>query len=761
MPDQTPAPTVTLVDLDQEPLIKALEGLRNDYALTLVNKTFWAYETFRQQNHEPRWNTNYALWSMWMQQKVWEGTTIARSSLPVGLVFDQIEAALPAITQALFSQPDWFQAEADADGSPEEAQGIQAHLQYLLDHDKENYGLSATNDIEMAIKSVLTLGSGATALEWDAERNRPSVSWVDNRDLYIDPGSQMPGADYCRSIIRRSTPTVETIISWRENKAMRIPEDAILWSMAQDRKWTSGDQGRQNQASLLGINYAPGSSDVIPNPTDRQIEVLTYWSKTRIIMVLNREWVMFSDKNPYGFMPFNIAPCYTILGQPYGMGIADAQKSNQLYMEALLNGRIDELSLALHPPRAQKTASTLTPNQQRWRPGAVFRMTNPKDDMALLTPAGATTNVYEELSYIENMAAKRTGINSMGSGVPTPSNANRTGMGIQAQMSGSAMRLQPLVKHVEDYLIRPMLYKMYRMIQVHTQGSPDQQLPGRDGDGKSVNVAASAFQKPISFRILASSQMLTREKLAGVFPVIMQTLMNGQLVQGLSETGQTIDWSQLFKMLQDATGVGRTYQLVRPMNDQEKQAKQQPPPQVVAEQQKSQQDAQLRLQLADKDMQKAVTVKQMDQQKGPMELQLEQQKFQLEQEKAAMDMQMKQMDLQMKEKDMQLKAQAAQMKMFSDSQKAQLDLQTAHQKGQLDMQTAQQQNHLKSQEMAMSAMGQERQFTMDQEQAAASHEQNMKLTKEKADFQRQQMRAKPAASNSKAGDKPKRTKPGE
>jgi hypothetical protein len=741
-----------LVDLDQGPLIKILEGLRNDYALTLVNKTFYAYETFRQQNHEPRWNTNYALWSMWMQQKTWEGTTIARSSLPVGLVFDQIESALPAITQALFAQPDWFQVEAEVGGDPKEAQGIAAHLQYLLDHDKDDYGLTARNDIEMAVKSMLTLGSGTIGLEWDGAKNRPSVSWVDNRDLYLDMGSQMPGTDYCRSVIRRSTPTLETILSWKDNPGMNLPDEEILWGMANARKWTSGDTSRQIQASLLGVNYAPGATDVLPNPTDRQIEVLTYWSKTRIIMILNREWVLFSDKNPYGFIPFNVAPCYTVLGQPYGLGIADAQKSNQLYMEALLNGRLDELSLALHPPRVQKTASTLTPNQQRWRPGAVFKTNNPKDDFLQLTPGGATTNVYEELSYIENMSAKRTGISSMGSGVPTPSNANRTLGGIQAQASGSSMRLQPIVKHAEDYLIIPLLYKMYRMIQVHTK--PEQTLPGRSPEGEAVAVSADAFRKPVRFRILASSQMLTRDKLMQIFPMLMQTFMNGQLVQGLSETGQVVDWGVMAQMLQDATGVGRTYQLIRPMNDQEKQAKNQPNPQTVAMQQKSQQDAQLRLQLAAADKDKAVTVKSMDLQQSPMELQAEQQKMQMEQDKAQMDLQGKQAELGMKAQELELKLKSAQQKAFTDAQTSQMELQVNAQKGQQDMAINHQKMQQSAQQMALASMGQQTQFQQSQEQAAASHEQNMKLTKEKADFQRQQMRAKPAASNDRSKEKP-------
>lgn len=756
MPTQATAPQMDLVDLDQPSLKALMKDLKHDYALTLVNKTFWSYETFRQQNHEPRWNTNAGLWSMWMQQKVWKGTTTPRSSLPSGLVFDQIESAMPSITGAIFTQPDWFQCEAEIGGDPKEAAGIAAHLQYLLDHDKDDYGLTFRNDFEMALKSILTFGIGYLALEWDPIRKRPSISWVDNRDLYLDPGSPMPGTDYCRSVIRRSTPTVETIMSWRDNPNMNLPSDEVLWGMAQSKKWTTADTSRQIQASLLGVNYAPGTSDRLPNPVDRQIEVLTYWSKSRVIMVLNREWVLFSDRNPYDFIPFMGAPCYSIIGQPYGLGLADAQKSNQLYAEALFNGRLDEISLALHPPRVQNARTTLTPNQQKWQPGAVFRVGNVKEDFNVMTPGGATTNIYEELGYIEDLAAKRTGISSMSSGVPQPSNANRTLGGIQAQASGSSSRLTTIVKHIEDYLIVPMLYKMYKMIQTHQEEG--QQLPGRDPAGKAQAVNSNAFRRPVMFRVLASSQMMTRDKLQAQFPFVMQFLAQGPLVQGLSKVGQTVDWNEIFRFMQDSTGVGRLYTLIRPMNEQEQKALNQPSPEIQAEKEKTQADGQLRLQLAQMDEQKSLKLEQAKKQVSPMEMQAEQQKAELEMQMKQMDMQMKAQALELKKYEMQLKAQAARMDMFTKQQQAEMDMQIARTKGESEMMLGQQKVAMQGQQMDMQGQMQQKQFAMDSEHAEASHAQNMKLTKEKADFQRQQMRVKPAASNSKASDKVKKPK---
>lgn len=750
MPELREAPQVQDVDLEQEQFVTALQEMRDAYALTLVRQTFWHFDNFRQQNHDRRWNTNDALYLGWRPQEVWPGTTTPRASWAQPIVFDQIEAALPSILQALFgSQPDWFQVEADEGGDPVEAQSIQAHLLYLLDHDKDEFGLTARNDIAMAVKSMLLYGNGGVAIEWDATKKRPQISWVDNRDMYFDSAAPMPHVDACRSVMRRSHRTVEEIRGWRGMPGMRIPSDEVLWGMANNRLWASGDQTKQVQSSLLGVNFAPGATDRLPNPSDRQIEVLTYYTRSRIIVVLNREWVAYVEKNPYDFIPFAFAPCYTVPGKFYSLAIPDVQEGNQRVIEALINGRLDEISLALHPPRVQSSKSNLTPAQQRFKPGAMFRVPDPKNDVQLLQPTPVTTNVYDEIDYIERSAEKRTGINALGQGVPRPSNANRTASGMQMQLQGSANRLQTLVQHVEDYMLIPMLYKMQKMIRLHAE--PMQVLPGRTPDGQSTKVAASSFRKPVNFKILASSQMVTREKLAGIFPTLIQFFAQGPLVQGLVASGLAVDWEQMFKMMQDATGVGKVYRLVRPMNEQEKQAASQPPPDVQAEMQIAREKNQTELQKeqmkaagSPMEMEAEKMKLEMEMMKEQMKLQIEQQKMELEKEKAQLQMQIKRME-------MQMKAQELQMKQVFGQAEMQQDFQLKTQQAQLDSELQQQQH-------AMNMQQSQQQAEMSNEQAQASHDQKMTMTKEQGDLKRSEMKAT-SATKARLNSKGREMKP--
>lgn len=721
MPNFADIPQLDNLHLDSEPLVMALQQMRKSYALTMVNETFWNYESKRLQNFDRRWNTNDSLYLGWIPARTWEGTSTARSALSMPLVFDQVETALPSIMNALFgAQEEWFQVEPEVGVSLEEAREQAGVLRYALDHGRDDFGLTVKNDFEVAIKCMLIYGYGGVALEWDNEKGRPVVSWCDTRDLYFDPALQYPSIDFARSAIRRSLKTVQEISAWRNSPGMDIPTDDQLWTMARSQKWSTSDQTKQVANALAGTLYTPGSTDFIPNPADRQIEVLTYWDKTRVIVVLNREWVAYVDDNPYGFLPFAFAPCYIVPGRAYPLSIGDVQESNQRYIEALMNLHIDELHMALMPPRATKAGSTMTPSQQRWRPGATFKFADPSKDIALLQPTGATANVFNVIGYIEGLSEKRTGINAMGTGgTPRPSNANRTAAGIQAQIGGANVRLYSLLKHVEDFMLVPALYKMVKMYQVHTL--PEQQLPARMG-GESTVISASAMQKPVRYKITASSQMLTREKLLNLAPFFLQHLANGPLLLGLQQSGMTIDFSELFKMIMDATGVGKLYSLIRPLTPEEQQARNAPPPEVQAEAAAKQQDAQLRLKLMEMKNQTELQKTQIEktpEAPSPMEMQMEQMRMQFEQEKAAMAMQMKQLELEV------------------SRQKAAIELQTLQNKTQLDQQKAAMEIFLKQFQTQTAAAGAAQKLDFDRQSSETKLEAQQAQSEQKLESQRQ------------------------
>lgn len=582
-PDFTPS-----LNLDDEPLPSLAASFGDIYALTVVRESFQQAENFRTQsrNGDLRWNDQEALYLGFRKQRVWDGTTIPRSSLSIPIVFDQIQAALPAIDAAVFGgDPEWFEVLPEPGAQPQEARVIKDNLLYRFESD------DFRKQFNLAAQSVLLYGNGGIEHYWDGKtvRNR----YVDLKDFYFDPATPSSNIEDARYVIRRTKVTVDELETLRQTQGMKIPDKKILAYMADTTSGAFADRTKQQSEALRGVNYNPAYYDHTPLPSDRRIELLRYYDKKRVVWVLNRDVVIYNERNPYGFLPFSFGPCYIVPNRFYAQSFADVLDSTQRCIEALENARLDELSLTLNPPRVQQRGAN-SPFRGAIFPGQLQYVDNPKE-MQVLAPQGATQNVIQEISYLEVLAEKRTGINSVGMGVPRPGNANRTASGMQMQVQGAASRMQYIVRNLEDYLLVPTIYKNYRMIQYHAQ--PEDLVEVLGPQNRIFQVGAEAFDRPVRFKINASSRMMTKEKLQQLFPFIVQYLMNGPFVEQLKQNGSVVDWNEVFQMMQDATGVGRKYTFVRPMNQQEQQAAAQPSPQEQQEMQKAQLDAQTRIQM--------------------------------------------------------------------------------------------------------------------------------------------------------------------
>jgi hypothetical protein len=696
MPQELTPPKVPDVNLTEEPFRLKYDPMTTRYALSLVTQTFHQYEEYRRRNHENRWLVHESLYLGWMPQKFWDGTNVARASLGMPLTFDQVETALPVLYQALFEQSDeWFEVQATPGTEPQMAQNVQGWLRYALEGTTDEYGRTARNQYLLAIKDVLLYGNGGVEIYWDGVKNLPAVRAVDLRDVFMDVHTPSPDVDDARSVILRRLMTVEELVALRNDQRMDIPPNEILWHMAKTRPLTSGDQN-QNYRDALRQQVRNVGDEHVPNPGDNLVEVLVYYSKTRIIWVLNRQWVAYVDNNPYDCIPLAFAPCFIVPWRFYGLSIADVQEGNQRYIEALMNARLDELTLAVHPPRVQKRAAIMTPSQERWRPGAVFTAEDAKD-VAFQLPSDASASVFPEIQYIELLAERRTGVNSTMQGNPRGGNVNRTATGVTSQQKGAASRIGMVAKHIEDYMIVPSLYKMLKMLRTH-RGYNDFVATMDAKSQMTRPVTVGQMSGNYRFVIHGSSRMMTRDQLMQVVGPIMQFMMNGPLIQALQQTGRTIDFDVLVEMVQIATGIKDRFKLVRDITEDEQQAmQQQQDQQEQMQREQFERDGNVRLQMGQMkqeterekgqfELQKELIKKQPSQ--GEMEMQqlemqnvqmaamsaqqLERIKLEAQREKHRMDMMMKQVELQIK------------------ARQGTMDLQQAQRKGQVQMQLDQQ-----------------------------------------------------------------------
>lgn len=199
---------------------------------------------------------------------------------------------------------------------------------------------------------------------------------------------------------------------------------------------------------------------------------------------------------------------------------------------------------------------------------------------------------------MNQQAKEYTGVNDLiMSGTPMRGNASASAASIGQQREAPSLRLLMVVLSIENFLLTPMLYKMFKMHQIHTQG--DRELRGMNPEGQ-VSVSNQSMGREVRFMMLSATRMMSREKLLQIFPFVTQYLINPELMSLFQKSGQTVDIAEWLRMLQDAAGTKYTYKLVRPLSDEEKQAMMQPTPEMVQDQQKTQASNEVRLAMADK-----------------------------------------------------------------------------------------------------------------------------------------------------------------
>ncbi len=473
MPEELYPNPIPQVDLDgpDTPWFFGPEAMGNDAAVQLVSQTFDRLQQHRSQNADQRWRLNEWLYYGYVPPRTWDGTTIPRSSLPVQISYAQVESAHAKLCAALLSNEEILGVTPEALTTPDEAGQIKDRLNYILDHDIDDFGWNARLELKLCIRDMLIYGNCFGLVEWDENRKQATVLRVDPRDVYMDPGCSSPYIERSRNHLLRKLLTVDELDAMRDIPGINVPPRPILNYLAQNRDTLYSDSTKSVQEMARGYRYAPVADDWLPLPASRFIEVLIYQGGGREIWTLNRKWAMINIVSPYDCYRTVSAPCSPVPNRFYAQSFVDILDPIQQASQALLNRHMDEMALALSPPRATKRGVIRTPSSMSWRPGLVNEYDNPKDDVVVFQPQGITQSVFQDLGYLQGQAEMITGQNSLSSsGTPRPGNANRTKGGMAMQLQAPAERLGAIAANFEEFFLVPMLYKMLRVEKVHAEG---------------------------------------------------------------------------------------------------------------------------------------------------------------------------------------------------------------------------------------------------------------------------------------------------
>jgi hypothetical protein len=594
MPEITPPPTVQ--DVDFERLKYMFEQEPTDQAaVSLVSKTFTGYEA-RRMTIERKWHENASLYHGVVEERKWKGTDVPRAALPVPISYNQVESAYPIICDALFNYwPTFFDVTELPGTTAQEAAHMRDVMAAYLETPFDDSGITPIVHMKMAVHQAEKYGDGVVELSWDGNQKRPIVEWLDCRDVYVDPRTPGPVADWSPATVVRKLINVQDLAEMRGMPGVKIPSDGVLNFLAKARYITTGDVAKQREALARREQWYP--ADYAIDPQHQQVECLQYWTKDRLIWVLGRMWSAINKPNPYDFVPILRAPFTILEGRPYSMSLVEVLHGAQRYAQGIRNSRLDNLSLALNKPRTRAAGTNNKP--QAWAPGMVDEVQDVKQ-VEVHQVDNMTPDALQEEQLIHADADRTTGVNQAAqSGMPTPSNANRTATGINSQIQSINSRLSVQVENFETFMIVPMLYKLQKMIakfapeQITVQRPAQRNLQtGQLMPAQDIQVSKALFSKGASFRMEAASRMKTKNNLAAFLVPVTQLLFNPQTAQLAQQSGKTIDFEEWSRFMQDATGTARSYDFFRDMEPQEQA--QMPPTPGAAQMMKAQMQSQSR-----------------------------------------------------------------------------------------------------------------------------------------------------------------------
>ena len=608
---------------EQQRVIPALEQWDDRTALDISIRDFRQAETYRFQNHDRRFKAADEVYLAWVQKKTWEDTKIPRASLPVFLALGQVQALKPAVLDALFAENPPFGVVPHGDGTWKQVAAVRELIRNQMEGLDENGMLSLRQLTSDVLDSSLIYGNGLAEFGWLARTgtriqytrrlnpkmarmvgedgqpayvpsgeydvvvskqpvkymvNKPILQWTDIRDFYIDPNCPSTNVQDARFCSTRHWRTVEDIASMRGTPGFEIPGDDVLRELAHDKHSTFADQTKQQQEAYRGNWYMP-QNDYTEDPAMKRIEVIRYWRKNRHTWTLGRKWVAHNQPNCYNALPFLNMPYLSVLGRFYGLGICDLVEGDQKLIESLLNARVDEVNLNVHPPIVRRRAMNIPPSARRLRPGVVWEVDgDPSKDIVRLQMGNVTQDAHIEVDAAERRVQKTTGITDtgmVGVGTAGGNSANRTATGINTQNAAASRRVQLLVENWEDRFLTPLCNIMLALDQRFLL--PEQAISILGPDGQQLDIdPMEVLNASVKFEFRASEKMKSRSALqSGGLQIVLEVLANPSFLEMQAKQGLMLNTPAISEIIADGLGM-RSVDFFMPISPEMQQSMNQP-----------------------------------------------------------------------------------------------------------------------------------------------------------------------------------------
>lgn len=496
----------------------------------------------------------------YVRVRPWPNTDKPRSALSMPVVLEAVEKIMPFLHLSIFgSGKDPFEVTAVGKTKPESVKAWQALLRWAVRVSDFKEGSRLT------MKNILQYGFGAGFHGWESqeieqrkyrktseggvERDpdaskkqviaKPTYEAANLRNTLFDPCCSTQDPSKGRWVAKRLVITGYDLDDMRADDTYKnIPTREELVRILTNKEEPAKDamislkpnQTRELQAQQ---DTLPASKDPLQSP----LELIEYRSDDRIVTVVQNTLVIRNEKNEDGKCVVGCA-FIDVLNSLFGFGIARLLNGEQRLQQGVLNTWVDSLALVLNPS-FQSIKSSLGNGQQNISiaPGKVVTVEGELKPLVTTDVSETAANAIEASSL---RAMKRVGAEG-GSNMPTQ--AMRTGSGVQAFQGDITQRLQYFMEMYIDLVFVPVLNAFLAHSKEHLTPEQVQQILGEENGKAYEGDVLDIYNADVKIEIISGVKLTTKQAAAQAAPLIMQMLQNSAVQDSLQVQAKKFNYA--------------------------------------------------------------------------------------------------------------------------------------------------------------------------------------------------------------------------
>lgn len=561
------------------------------------------------------WVENDILYQSPRTLSVFEGSAVTRANVSRFTVAKQVNSLAPAITGAIFSDPTPFEIRPRPNVKQDTARAWKELIAELLDNicfkQEMSYGIQgmvnqgtvifkigwetettleshyrrkqAPPQINMPIGAPLTVFTEQSdefeAVDVEVTHNRPVFEKCELGTVFVCPTWNNPNQIWrAQWIIHQRWLNYDDLSKLRENPDYDIPSDDILRHIfIGDTEQTEGIESVQE---ALGANTsvhhaARPDFEYSEDPLMKPMEVLEWWSKTDVRVILQKKVVIRNGKHKLPDKPFLSANYWDIENAGWGMGVGRISGADQRVEQGMLNSILDILAFAVQPEYAIARGANVPTQDQRRRLGGI-RMVDGQDAsraIQLIPQPGVPPDSWRAIQAAIGSSEAATGADQatvQGTLPGRGSSMGRSGTGAGIIGAASSGRLQSPVERVIDGVFLPFLRFLWQMVRERMPISEIRAILGERAQFLQVDFA-DFMETSVKFDTLAGTRLAARNRMAQALPFLLEVFGNQALIGQLSQIGWKVNALELVQMVLDVSEWKNQNDLVVPMTPQEMQ----------------------------------------------------------------------------------------------------------------------------------------------------------------------------------------------